>query len=162
MGRADGDVDPGRGYGEQRDLAHMSKVYAELCLALYARRTGFAARLAATGIVYGRSPVEHRHPSPRQSSTSFVVWLAPGEPLPLDAGGAATIGVVDVPTPAGSCSNDPTSRASAADNVAAETLTVGGHRGARRGGEPAAGQGRLRRAFPYQHRLSRSILAARA
>ena len=54
-----GDVDTGHPYGAQGDLAHLSKIYAELCLDMFARRHGFALGLFRLGILYGPSPVEH-------------------------------------------------------------------------------------------------------
>ena len=44
-----GEVTADQAYGPQGDLAHLSKVYAELCLDLYARRHGFHARAAPAG-----------------------------------------------------------------------------------------------------------------
>src|SRR3954462_7483836 len=36
-----GEVGPGAPYGQQGDLAHLSKIYAELALGMHARRGGF-------------------------------------------------------------------------------------------------------------------------
>jgi nucleoside-diphosphate-sugar epimerase len=45
-----GEVGADRPYGGQGDLAHLSKIYAELCLDLYARRHGFGLALLRLGI----------------------------------------------------------------------------------------------------------------
>jgi nucleoside-diphosphate-sugar epimerase len=151
----DGDVDPGRGYGEQRDLAHMSKVYAELCLSLYARRTGFPLALLRLGVVYGRSPVEHSAPESETVVNKFRRLVRAGEPLPLDAGGAATIGVVDVRDACRIMLEAPDSAGVSADNVAAETLTVADIAALAEGREPAGGaRARYVSRFSYQHWLS--------
>jgi UDP-glucuronate decarboxylase len=151
----DGDVDSGRGYGEQRDLAHMSKVYAELCLSLYARRTGFPLALLRLGVVYGRSPVEHSAPESETVVNKFRRLARAGEPLPLDAGGAATIGVVDVRDACRIMLESPDSAGVSADNVAAETLTVADIAALAEGREPAGGaRARYASRFSYRHRLS--------
>ena len=150
-----GDVDPGRGYGAQRDLAHMSKVYAELCLSLYARRTGFPLALLRLGVVYGRSPVEHSAPESETVVNKFRRLARAGEPLTLDAGGAATIGVVDVRDACRIMLESPDSAGISADNVAAETLTVADIAALAEGREPAGGaSARYVSRFSYQHRLS--------
>ena len=120
-GGLSGVVGADRPYGEQGDLAHLSKVYAELVLKMEARRRGFALSLLRLGIVYGRSPVEHDRPESVTVVDKFRRLAAAGEPLPLDDGGKATIGVVHV---------DDAARIfyEARDevaNVAAETITVG-------------------------------------
>ena len=61
-GGLSGEVGPDAPYGEQGDLAHMSKVYAELVLGMHARRGGYGLVNARLGIVYGPSPVEHERP----------------------------------------------------------------------------------------------------
>ena len=125
-GALEGEVLATRPYGEQGDLAHLSKVYAELALAMHARRGGFGLALLRLGIVYGPSPVEHAAADSQTVVDKFRRRAAAGEPLTLDGGGRATIGVAhgddvarilleaEVPAPGGVL----------AANVAAETLTV--------------------------------------
>jgi len=116
-----GAVGADRPYGEQGDLAHLSKVYAELLLKMEARRRGFDLSLLRLGIVYGPSPVMHDRPESVTVVDKFRRLAAAGEPLPLDDGGRATIGVVHV--------DDAARIFHAAGpgvaNVAAETITVG-------------------------------------
>ncbi len=95
-GALEGTVGADRPYGEQHDLAHLSKVYGELVLKMHARRGGFALGLLRLGIVYGESPVEHDRPESVTVVDKFRRLAAAGEPLPLDDGGRATIGVVHV------------------------------------------------------------------
>ena len=119
-----GEVGPEQPYGPQGDLAHLSKIYAELCLELYARRHGFDLALLRLGIVYGPSPVEHDRPESQTVVDKFRRLAAAGEPLTLDAGGRATIGVVHVDDAARILLDSPAGPGITAANVAAETVTV--------------------------------------
>ena len=91
-----GDVGAEHPYGPQGDLAHLSKIYAELCLELYARKHGFDLSLLRLGIVYGPSPVEHSAPESQTVVDKFRRLAEAGAELTLDDGGRATIGVVHV------------------------------------------------------------------
>ena len=92
-----GEVGADHPYGPQGDLAHLSKIYAELCLRMHAERHGFDARApAARASSTARARSSTTGPSRRPSSTSSAASPRPGEPLPLDGGGRATIGVVHV------------------------------------------------------------------
>ena len=91
-----GEIGPGAPYGEQGDLAHLSKIYAELALGMHARRGGFGLANCRLGIVYGPSPVEHDAPDSQTVIDKFRRLAAAGEPLTLDGGGRATIGAVHV------------------------------------------------------------------
>src|SRR3954470_974219 len=88
----DGEVGADHPYGRQGDLAHLSKIYAEQCLQLH----GVDVRIMRLGIVYGPSPVEHDAPESQTVVDKFRRLAAAGEPLTLDDGGRATIGVVHV------------------------------------------------------------------
>jgi nucleoside-diphosphate-sugar epimerase len=155
-----GEVGPDRGYGEQGDLAHMSKVYAELCLSLYARRAGFPLALLRLGIVYGASPVEHSAPESETVVNKFRRLAAAGEPLPLDAGGAATIGVVDIRDACRIMLQAPESAGVTADNVSAETVTVADVAALAEGGQPPGGaRCRYVSRFTYEYRLSEYLTA---
>jgi nucleoside-diphosphate-sugar epimerase len=136
-----GEVGPDAPYGEQGDLAHLSKIYAELALGMHARRGGFGLALARLGIVYGPSPVEHEAAESQTVIDKFRRLAAAGHELVLDGGGRATIGAVhvadaarllldcEVPAPGGV----------EAYNVAAETLTVADVAALAEGREPAGG-----------------------
>jgi len=137
----EGEVGPERPYGEQGDLAHLSKVYAELALTMHARRGGYGLALARMGIVYGPSPVEHEAPDSQTVVDRFRRLAAAGSELPLDDGGRATIGVVHVADAARILleGDVPAPGAVAAANVAAETLTVADVAALAEGREPAGG-----------------------
>jgi len=127
-GALEGELLPTRPYGEQGDLAHLSKVYAELALAMHARRGGFGLALLRLGIVYGPSPVEHAAADSQTVVDKFRRRAAGGEALTLDGGGRATIGVAHVEDVARILleAEVPRPGAVVAANVAAETLTVAG------------------------------------
>ncbi len=118
-----GDVGPDTPYGPQGDLAHLSKIYGELVLAMHARRSGFGAALMRLGIVYGPSPAEHDRPESQTVVDKFRRLAAAGEPLPVDDGSAA-IGVVHVDD-AARIFLEAEPQGVAAYNVAAETVSVG-------------------------------------
>jgi nucleoside-diphosphate-sugar epimerase len=146
-----GEIAPDHPYGEQRDLAHLSKVYGELCLALYARRARFALSILRLGIVYGPSPVEHERPESQTVVDKFRRLAAAGEPLPLDDGGRAAIGVVHVEDVARVLLEPP----HGTHNVAAETVTVADvaalAEGREQAGEPACN---FVSPFTYRHRVA--------
>ena len=119
-----GEVTADRPYGPQGDLAHLSKIYAELCLELYARRHGFELALLRLGIVYGPGPVEHERPESQTVVDKFRRLVAEGEQPDLDAGGLATIGVVHVEDAGRILLAAPAEPGISAANVAAETVTV--------------------------------------
>jgi nucleoside-diphosphate-sugar epimerase len=152
--RLSGEVDASRPYGEQGDLAHLSKVYGELVLAMHARRAGFGLALLRLGIVYGPSPVEHERPESQTVVDKFRMLAARGEALPLDDGGRATIGVVHVDD-AARILLDAQPEGIEAANVAAETATVADVAALAEGREPADGAAwTVRSPFRYRHRLA--------
>jgi nucleoside-diphosphate-sugar epimerase len=150
-----GEVDVDHPYGAQGDLAHLSKVYGELCLRMYAERSGFDLAILRLGIVYGPSPVEHDDPGRQTVVDKFRRLAEAGEELPLDDGGAATIGVVHVQDAARALWNSPLEPGVTAANVAAESVTVGDVAALARGKEPD-GQAScsFKTPFEYRHRLS--------
>ena len=120
-----GEVRSDHPYGEQADLAHLSKIYGELCLGLYARQGGgFDVTIVRLGVVYGPSPVEHDRPESQTVVDKFRRLAAVGKPLPLDDGGRATIGVVHVEDVARILLEPPPADRMTVANVAAETVTV--------------------------------------
>ena len=100
---------------------------------MHAERSGFDLAILRLGIVYGPSPVEHDGPSRRPWSTSSAGSPPRGEPLPLDDGGGATIGVVHVEDAARILLEPRRRPGVAAANVAAETRDGRRRRRARRG-----------------------------
>ena len=138
-------------YGDQRDLAHLSKIYGEQALRIAARRHGFGLSILRLGIVYGPSPVEHDAPESQTVVDKFRRLARDGEELPLDDGGRATIGVVHV---------DDVARilldaAPGTANAAAETVTVADVAALARGETPAGGAAfTVHSPFTYEHSLA--------
>lgn len=156
-----GEVGPDQPHGEQTDLAHLTKVYGELVLRLHARRAGVPLSLLRLGIVYGPSPVEHDRPESVTVVDKFRRLAAAGEPLPVEAGGAAAIGVVHVDDAARILLETEPAEGVRAENVAAETLTVADVAALAEGREPA-GDAPVRFASPfeYRHRVAGYLAAA--
>jgi UDP-glucose 4-epimerase len=150
-----GDVDVDHPYGAQGDLAHLSKVYGELCLRMYAERAGFDLAILRLGIVYGPSPVEHTDPGRQTVVDKFRRLAEAGEELPLDDGGTATIGVVHVRDAARALWESPRQPGVSTANVAAESVTVGDVAALAQGGEPDGQPGfSFQSPFEYEHRLA--------
>jgi nucleoside-diphosphate-sugar epimerase len=145
-----GEVRDDQPYGAQDDLAHLTKIYGELVLGLYARRAAFELALARLGIVYGPSPVAHDRPESLTVVDKFRRLVAAGEEPPLDEGGRTTIGVVHVDDAARALL-DPQPGPS---NVAAETITVADvarlARGEERQDEPAF---TVTSSYEYRHHV---------
>jgi UDP-glucuronate decarboxylase len=156
-----GAVGPEYPYGEQKDLAHLSKVYGELCLRMYARRSGFDLAILRLGIVYGPSSVEHSRPESQTVVELFRRLSRSGRPLPLDNGGRATIGVVHIEDAARALLDSPSARGVSAANVAAESLTVADVAALARGESPA-GEADCRFETPYSYRHRVADYLARA
>jgi nucleoside-diphosphate-sugar epimerase len=149
-----GEVGSAHPYGPQGDLAHLSKVYGELCLGMYATRSGFDLAILRLGIVYGRSPVEHTRPESQTVVDRFRRLAAAGEPLPVDDG-RATIGVVHVEDAARILLEAPGSAGISAANVAAESHTVADIAALARGEQPAGGAScAYQTPFSYRRRLA--------
>ena len=130
-----GEVGADRPYGPQGDLAHLSKVYAELLLRMEADRHGWPLSLLRLGIVYGPGPVEHARPESVTVVDKFRRLARAGETLPVDAGGRATIGVVHIDDAARIFLEAHDEVA----NVAAETITVGDVAALAEGRSPTGG-----------------------
>ena len=146
-----GEIGHDHPYGPQGDLSHLSKIYAELCLDLYARRHGFELSVLRLGIVYGPSPVQHDRPESQTVVDKFRRLAAAGDELPLDDGGRATIGVVHVDDVARIMLAAPPGPS----NVAAETVTVADIAALARGEEPAGGATHtFASPFEYEHSLA--------
>jgi UDP-glucose 4-epimerase len=148
-----GEIGPDHPYGRQGDLAHLSKIYAELCLTMLAERGAFDLAILRLGIVYGPSPVEHSRPESQTVVDKFRRLVGAGEPLQLDDGGRATIGVVHV---------DDVTRillgtqppGVGVENVVAETVTVADVAALAQGeGTSGKGTSAFASPFSYTHRL---------
>ena len=149
-----GEIGPGHPYGEQGDLAHLSKVYGELCLTMYARRARSSLAILRLGIVYGASPVEHADPAAQTVIDKFRRLAAAGELLPLDDGGAATLGAVHLDDAIRILLDSPWEAGVAAANVAAETVTVADVAALARGEDPAGEPAcTFTTPFAYRHRV---------
>jgi nucleoside-diphosphate-sugar epimerase len=150
----EGEIGPDRPYGPQGDLAHLSKIYGELSLRMHAERHGFGVALLRLGIIYGPSPVEHAGPESQTVVDKFRRLAARGEPLTLDGGGRATIGVVHVADAARILLAARPSGVEA-ENVVAETITVADVAALAEGREPAGGAGwTFATPFTYEHRVA--------
>ena len=149
-----GDVTATHPYGPQGDLAHLSKIYGELALSMYAARGGFDLTILRLGIVYGPSPVEHSSLESQTVVDKFRRLAAAGEPLPLDYGGRATIGVVHVEDVARIALGESGGNGVTTANLAAETVTVADVAALARGETPPGGAScRFESAYEYRHRL---------
>jgi nucleoside-diphosphate-sugar epimerase len=155
-GRAlSGEVGPDHPFGPQDDLAHLSKVYAELLLHMHARREAFDLAILRLGIVYGPSPVEHERSQSQTVVDKFRRLAAAGRPLPLEGGGSATVGVVHVEDAARILHQAPTAPGVTIANVAAESVTVAGIAALAEGREPAEGPAcSFATPFGYRHTLT--------
>jgi UDP-glucose 4-epimerase len=138
-------------YGDQGDLAHLSKIYGEQALQIAARRHGFGLAILRLGIVYGASPVEHDAPDSQTVVDKFRGLARAGEELPLDDGGRATIGVVHVDDVARIMLEARPGTA----NIAAETVTVADVAALARGRAPRGGAAfTFHSPFGYEHTLA--------
>lgn len=149
-----GEVTAEHPYGPQGDLSHLSKIYAELCLQMYARRHGFGLAIHRLGIVYGPSPVVHGRPESHTVVDKFRRLAAAGDPLPLDDGGRATIGVLHVEDAARILLDAQPDGIDVA-NVAAEAVTVADVAALARGEEASGGAVcSFVTPFSYRYRLA--------
>lgn len=147
-----GQVAADRPYGPQGDLAHVSKIYGELCLDLYARRHGLAVALLRLGIVYGRGPVTHERPESQTVVDKFAALAAAGQPLPVDDGGTATVGVVHLDDCARILHECIPGAGVVVHDVAAQTLTVADVAALAEGRAPSAKAAyTVRSPFTYTH-----------
>ena len=155
-GGLSGVVGADRPYGEQGDLSHLSKIYAELVLKMEARRRDLPLALLRLGIVYGPSPIEHDRPESVTVVDKFRRLAAAGEQLTLDDGGKATIGVVHVED-AARIFHEATDEVA---NVAAETITVGDVAALAEGREPSGGATwTVDSPFDYRHSVAEYLAA---
>ena len=146
-----GEIGPSTPFGHPTDLAHLSKIYGEVALALKSRRFAFDLAILRFGIVYGPSPVEHSAPESQTVVDKFRRLAEAGEELPLDDGGRATIGVVHV----GDAARILLDAKPGVENVAAETVTVADVAALARGDQAGGGAAfTVASPFTYKHRLA--------
>ncbi|MDQ3703384.1 MAG: NAD(P)-dependent oxidoreductase, partial [Chloroflexota bacterium] len=86
-----GEIDEARPYGLLRDLAHLSKVYAEKLGEMYAVTRGLTVAPVRLGIVYGLGPVMKRDLRFVTVPHAFCLRVLAGEPLPIHPGGLAPL-----------------------------------------------------------------------
>ena len=146
-----GRIGPSTPFGHPTDLAHLSKIYGEVALALKSRRFGFDLAILRLGIVYGPSPVEHSAAESQTVVDKFRRLAEAGEELPVDDGGRATVGVVHV----GDAARILLDAKPGVENVAAETATVADVAALARGEDPPGGAAfTVTSPFTYEHRLA--------
>lgn len=81
-------------YGCQRDLSHLSKIYVEKLLELYAARHGLRCLALRYGVVYGLGPVFKTDERFMTVPNKFARRAARGEPLTVHGGGRTAVGFV--------------------------------------------------------------------
>jgi nucleoside-diphosphate-sugar epimerase len=146
-----GEIGPDHPFGPQGDLAHLSKIYAELCLDLFARRHGFPLGNFRLGILYGPSIVEHSRTESQTVVDKFRRLAASGEQLVVDPE-AGTIGVAHVEDAARILLDAPLD---GPVNVAAESVTVADLAALAQGREPTGGAScTFATPFEYRHRVA--------
>ena len=146
---------PDHPFGPQGDLTHLSKVYAELLLQMYARREAFDLAILRLGIVYGPSPVEHDRAESQTVVDKFRRLAAAGRPLPLEGDGSATVGVVHVEDAARILYQAPSAPGVTTANVAAESVTVAAIAALAEGRKPTDGPAcSFATPFEYRHPLT--------
>jgi nucleoside-diphosphate-sugar epimerase len=89
-----GEVDERRPYGAQRDLAHLSKVYAEKLGEMMAGTEGVPCSPVRLGIVYGLGPVTKSDLRFVTAPHAFCLRAIAGEPLPIHPAGLQPAGYV--------------------------------------------------------------------
>ena len=151
-----GEIGPDQPYGAQADLAHLSKIYGELALDLYARRHGFPLGIFRLGILYGGSPVEHARAESQTVVDKFRRLSAAGEPLIVDPD-APTLGLAHVEDAARILLEAPLE---GPVNVAAEAVIVADIAALAEGRAPAGGAAcSFATPFAYRHRVAEYLSA---
>src|SRR6266480_8127040 len=89
-------VDECRPYGAFRDLSHLSKVYAEKLLEMYALTRGLRCLALRFGVAYGLSPVLKTDERFMTAPNKFCRQAARGETLAVFGGGRAPAGWVQL------------------------------------------------------------------
>ena len=92
--RLTGTIGEAHPYGDFRDMSHLSKVYAEKLLAMYAALHGLRCLSLRFGIVHGLGPLFKTDPRFMTAPNVFCWRAARGEPLSVFGGGRAPAGFV--------------------------------------------------------------------
>jgi len=87
-------VDEATPYGAQNDLAHLSHVYGEKLLELYARRGELCAVAVRLAVVYGVGPVTKTDYRFMTVPNKFCLQVVRGEPLEVYPGAATATGFI--------------------------------------------------------------------
>jgi nucleoside-diphosphate-sugar epimerase len=87
-------VDETTPYGPQGDLAHLSHIYGEKLLELYAQRAGLTAVAVRLAVVYGSGPVTKTDYRFMTVPNKFCLQVARGESLEVYAGAATPTGFI--------------------------------------------------------------------
>lgn len=119
-----GAVDESRPYGALRDLAHLSKVYAEKLGELYARERGLPFSPVRLGIVYGPGPVLKRDLRFVTVPHAFCLRLLRGEAPRMDPSGAHPQGFVHLDDAVEALISARVDQGYAPANAVTEVLTV--------------------------------------
>ncbi|HEV2820021.1 MAG TPA: hypothetical protein VGW11_05895, partial [Solirubrobacteraceae bacterium] len=115
-------------------------------------RHGLAVALLRLGIVYGRGPVTHERPESQTVVDKFAALAAAGQPLPVDDGGTATVGVVHLDDCARILHECIPGAGVVVHDVAAQTLTVADVAALAEGRAPSAKAAyTVRSPFTYAH-----------
>jgi nucleoside-diphosphate-sugar epimerase len=156
--RLTGEIGPDHPYGPQDDLAHLSKIYGEQVLDLYARRTGFELATLRLAITYGPSPVEHERPESQTVVDKFRRLGEAGHESTVD-NADTTIGVVHVED-AARILLAAKPQGVETHNVVAETITVADVAALAQGREPAGGAGwTFASPYTYKRRVAEYLSA---
>lgn len=83
-------------YGRMADLSHLSKIYAEKLLELYAHRTGLKAIALRLGVVHGLGPCMKHDRRFMSVPNLFCHQAVRGEPLQVHRGAAYPMGFIEV------------------------------------------------------------------
>lgn len=92
--RVAGRVDESRPYGAILDISHLSKVYVEKLMEMYAHVRALRCVAARLGLVYGLGPVMKTDPRFMTAPNKFCLQAARGETLRVDAGGLHPTGLI--------------------------------------------------------------------
>ncbi len=94
--RVAGAVDESCPYGPILDISHLSKVYVEKLIEMYAHNRGLRCVAARLGLVYGLSPVMKTDPRFMTAPNKFCRQAALGEEIRVDAGAVNPTGMIHV------------------------------------------------------------------
>lgn len=94
--RVVGEADESHPYGPLLDLSHLSKVYVEKLMEMFAYTRGLRCVSARLGLVYGMSPVMKTDPRFMTAPNKFAWQATRGEPLRVDSSALHPTGMIHV------------------------------------------------------------------